>query len=195
MANKKSNLPSATDEAVQTVAKQKRNWVSNPQKDFGQELVKPGDNARYLRHALSSVTLPPIDLDSDEQVTERIQWYFADCENNDMKPTVSGMAAALGIDRHTLYDWKTGYRRGKSDNRTQIISKAYRVLEILWEDYMQNGKINPVSGIFIGKNHFGYTNKQEIVVTPNNPLGEMDDMEEVRQRYLESIPEDTEGGK
>ena len=41
-------------------------------------------------------------------------------------------------------------------------------MEILWENYMQNGKINPVSGIFLGKNNFGYQDKQEMVLTPNN---------------------------
>lgn len=55
---------------------------------------------------------------------------------------------------------------------------------------MLNGKINPVSGIFIGKNHFGYTDKQEVVVTPNNPLGEQTATEEIEQRYIESVVEE-----
>jgi hypothetical protein len=57
------------------------------------------------------------------------------------------------------------------------------VLEALWEDYMQNGKINPVSGIFIGKNHFGYQDKQEVVLTPNNPLGEHQSAEQLADEY------------
>jgi hypothetical protein len=40
-------------------------------------------------------------------------------------------------------------------------------MEQLWENYMQNGKINPVSGIFLGKNHYGMQDKTEYVVTPN----------------------------
>ncbi len=62
-------------------------------------------------------------------------------------------------------------------------------------DYMQNGKINPVSGIFLMKNHFGYTDKQEVVVTPNNPLGEKQETEEIKQRYLDNVvvDEDEEG--
>ena len=31
---------------------------------------------------------------------------------------------------------------------------------------MLNGKVNPVSGIFLGKNHFGYTDKQEFTLRP-----------------------------
>ena len=68
------------------------------------------------------------------------------------------------------------------------------ILEELWEDYMQNGKINPVSGIFLGKNHFGYADKQEIVVEPKNPLGDADDPEEVKRRYLEEAAETAETG-
>ena len=65
--------------------------------------------------------------------------------------------------------------------------KARAILEEMWEDWMVDGKINPVVGIFLGKNHFGYADKQDIIVTPNNPLGEARDPEEVRQRYLDSV--------
>jgi len=187
MSNKKVT---STDEAIKTVTESKRKWVSNPQENFGQEGIQPGDNAKYLRHALMGLDLPPIDLDSDEQVQDRIMWYFNHCAENDMKPTVTGMANSLGISRSTLSDWSNGSRRGKTDNRTQIIQQAYNVLGELWEDYMLNGKINPVSGIFIGKNHFGYTDKSEVVIEPKNPLGEMDNPDDIKQRYLESTVED-----
>ncbi len=174
------------------VSLQKANPKSHPKENFGQENIQPGDNAKYLRHAMMSLDLPPIDIDSDEQVQERIIWYFNHCADNDMKPTVTGMANALGISRFTLRDWSNGYRRGKTDNRTEIIQKAYGVLNELWEDYMLNGKINPVSGIFIGKNHFNYADKSEVVLTPKNPLGDMENPEDIRQKYLESIVDDGE---
>ena len=50
---------------------------------------------------------------------------------------------------------------------TDSIKKGYAYMENLWENYMQNGKINPVSGIFLGKINFGYQDKTEYVVTPN----------------------------
>jgi len=31
---------------------------------------------------------------------------------------------------------------------------------------MQNGKVNPVSGIFLMKNNFGYQDKTEIAIEP-----------------------------
>ena len=165
----------------------------NTRKDLswsGNDKLKPGDNARFLRHALTSLNMPPIDIHDSEQVAERINWYFLHCENDDMKPTVTGLSNALGIDRTTFYRWGTGDSKAGGTENGNLIKRARAVLEELWEDYMLNGKINPVSGIFLGKNHFGYTDKQEVVVTPSSPLGEQTDPEELRNRYIDSLPEE-----
>ena len=61
-------------------------------------------------------------------------------------------------------------------------------MEDLWENYMQNGKINPVSGIFLGKNNFGYQDKQEMVLTPNQPEADFS-AKDIADRY--SLPEAT----
>jgi hypothetical protein len=125
----------------------------------------PGDNTKYLSHALVIRDMPPIDIADPVQVRNRINDYFALCAENDMKPTATGFRNALRIAKSTLWEWRQGnYRAG---THQAIICEAYDVLEALWEDYMQNGKINPVSGIFLGKNNFGYQDKQEYVVTPN----------------------------
>ncbi len=61
------------------------------------------------------------------------------------------------------------------------------------ENWMQNGKINPVSGIFLMKNNFGYADKSEVVVTPNNPLGDAESRESIEARYREAVaaPDDS----
>jgi hypothetical protein len=64
------------------------------------------------------------------------------------------------------------------------IKKAYKYMEMLWENYMQNGKINPVSGIFLGKNNFGYQDKQEHVITPNTNPDSDYSADDIRKRYL-----------
>ena len=53
---------------------------------------------------------------------------------------------------------------------------------------MQNGQVNPVSGIFLGKNHFGYRDQQEHILTPNNPLGNDVDSESIARKY-DDIPD------
>ena len=166
--------PALTDEQKRANALARKNGELAPgKKKFGEENVQPGDNSKYLRHALATLNLPPIDIASASQVSERIWWYFNHCAESDMKPTVNGMCNALGIHRDTLHTWRTGEFR--ADSHQAIILKAYRVLEELWEDYMLNGKINPVSGIFLSKNLFyGYADKQEFVLTPNNSISEAD---------------------
>lgn len=184
---KKTTLPEQT---AQEVVKRKGN---NPTGvgGFGDQIhTEPGDNARYLRHTLGMWDLPIIDISDIKQVEERILWYFNYCIKEDMKPTVSGLAMALGVDRKTLYDWSRGNVRGVT--HSPIVKKAMDALQILWEDYMQNGKINPVSGIFLGKNHFGYTDKQEIVVEPKNPLGEAENPDDIKAKYLAEHIDDEE---
>jgi hypothetical protein len=166
----------------------------NERKDLswsGNKELQPGDNSKFLRHALASWDLPPIDISDASQVAQRIEWFFSHCAEDDMKPTVTGLCNALGIDRSTFYRWGTGeFRKGETSDHYTLVKKARNILEELWEDYMLNGKINPVTGIFLGKNHFGYADKQEVVLTPNSPLGDTKDTKELEERYIESVVDD-----
>lgn len=145
--------------------------------------VEPGDNSKYLRHALTTLNLPPIDIADEKQVEERIQWYFSHCIENDMKPTVKGLCNSIGISRNTIRTWYNEEYRGKTHSK--VIRKAYDLLEELWEDYMLNGKINPVSGIFLGRNNWGYQDKVDIVVTPNTNNIEPTDLATIEAKYAE----------
>lgn len=155
-----------------------------PVREDHQLKTEPGDNSKYIRHALATLNLPPINITDARQVEARLDWYFNHCIDNDMKPTVNGMSNALGIHRDTIHSWRTGEHRPESHQA--IILKAYRLLEELWEDYMQNGKINPVSGIFLAKNMFvGYSDKQEVVLTPNTQQLSSVDVETIEAKYAE----------
>lgn len=160
-----------------------------PMREDHQLKTEPGDNSKYIRHALATLNLPPINITDARQVADRLDWYFNHCIDNDMKPTVNGMSNALGIHRDTIHAWRTGEHR--ADSHQAIILKAYRLLEELWEDYMQNGKINPVAGIFLGKNNFGYADKQEYVVTPNTSQLSSVDPDVIEAKYAE-LPDDEE---
>lgn len=180
--------PPTDDKVVELVkAKQKRNRPDLA--NFGQENVEPGDNARFLRLARVSMNLPPIDISDPNQVEKRLNDYFDFCEDNDRKPNMIGMANWLGVDRATLTSWKTGEYRAQS--HLPVIKKAIDLLEEMWVDYMQNGKINPASGIFLAKNMFQYKDQQDIVVTPNTPFQNMDS-ELAKKTVMASLPEETE---
>ena len=152
--------------------------------------VEAGDNAKYVMLGAKLFNLPTIDLHDPQQVNDRLNEFFMIHAEADMKPTVAGMGMALGLDRRRLWEIKTGNLKGGTSEydlptlTLVAIKKAYEYMEILWENYMQNGKINPVSGIFLGKNNFGYQDKQEMVLTPNTNSDSDYSAEDIRKRYL-----------
>ena len=166
-------------------------------KNIGETLApvtEPGDNQKYINVSMQLFNLPSIDLKNPEQVQARLNEYFKIQYDADLKPTVAGMAMALGVDRRRLWEIRSGnYHTSKSLTdlptlTTDYIKKAYDFMENLWENYMQNGKINPVSGIFLGKNNFGYQDKTEYVVTPNVQNDSDYNKEDIMARYLPDSP-------
>lgn len=170
-------------EIAEQVVKKKRNRPDLAK--FGEENAEPGDNSRYLRFAMVSLDLPPIDISDPEQVEQRINDYFVFCIENDRKPNMVGMANWLGVDRDTVKTWKTGEYR--SSTHSAVIKKAINILEELWVDYMQNGKVNPASGIFLGKNMFGYKDVQDVTLTPGSPLGDAPDQKQLEERITGAV--------
>lgn len=183
----KDNGVMTVSEDVKKVVKGKRGGCHRDLSKFGEEYVQPGDNSRFVRQSLASWNLPPIDISDAKQVEKRILDYFNYCFEEDRKPNMVGMANWLGVNRDTLKTWKNGEYRGTT--HTALIKKAVSVMEEQWLDYMQNGKSNPASLIFVAKNIFGYKDNVDVVVTPSNNLS--DNMTpEMIEAQLKDIPED-----
>ena len=174
------------EQAAEIVKKRKPANGFAVQSDFGAE---PGENSRFIRFALASWDLPPIDISDPEQVRDRLEMYFRHCADNDKKPQIVGMCNWLGISRDTLNMWMRGETRRAT--HTDIIKKAVSYIEEMWADYMQSGKLNPASGIFLAKNWYGYKDIADVVVTPNNPLDGLNG-EDAMKRITDAIPADDE---
>lgn len=163
--------------------------------------LEPGDNSKFLMTALAvkEIGKTKVDLTDAEAVTERIRQYFELMTERDQKPTMTGLAMALGYRRQRLYEIQNNLPigglhgnaatfYGHTENPTpphvrEIICQALELMTTLWEDYMQNGKINPASGIFIGKNFYGMKDEVEHVVSaPNNPLDNYS-AEDIAEKY------------
>lgn len=76
--------------------------------NYGQEYVEPGDNTKFLGHALAVRDFPKIDIADPAQVEQRINDYFTLCVDHDVKPTPAGFRNALGISKATLSNWRNG---------------------------------------------------------------------------------------
>lgn len=150
--------------------------------------TEPGDNRKYLEHSMVMLDWPDVNVREPEQVKERMGMYFALCAQDDMKPSVAGMALAFGVDRKTIWAWANGVDSKTLPTESRnLIKKAYQLLNAQMESYMQNGKINPVAGIFLMKNNMGYADKQEVVLTPNQQLGDQVPAEDLEKKYLEDV--------
>ena len=154
--------------------------------------LEAGDNTKFLTVNMELMNMPEIDITNPSEVQKRLSDYFALYAQYDMKPTVAGMAIALnGHNRQWLYavthDVATGgsgYKTALPSEVAVVIKKAYFLLENLWENYMQSGKVNPVAGIFLGKNNYGYQDKTEYVLTPNQQNDNDYSADEIRERYI-----------
>ena len=150
-----------------------------------------GDNNKYTTFALAVMQLPKLDLHKPELVRQRVHDYFQLCADCDMKPGIVSASLALGIDRRRMWEINTDHPNALKipQESKDAIKLVYTSMELLWESWMQNGKINPVSGIFLGRNHWGYQDKIDLVVTPNTNGIEAIDAKAIEAKYAE-LPEE-----
>lgn len=167
MSNFKKKPPIQGDKQVTKIANneiarrdEKNNRIVNTKFFFGE----PGDNAKYLTHSMMVAEMGKIDVSNPIAVRNRIYEYFELCYDHDMKPTVAGMCLAIGRARTTVLGWLAGRRESIPHEVIEVIEHAMTIINSQLEDYMQDGKINPVSGIFLAKNNFGYRDQTEFVV-------------------------------
>lgn len=184
MARKAMTKDEAEAAALALAEKESRKVRRRPDSTVQAE---PGDNSKFTRHNRMLYELVPVTFESAEEVKERTITYLDICEQNDMKPSVAGYALALGIDRVNLWRIVTGATVKPAEVRN-VLKRAYDLLNAQMEDYMQNGKINPVSGIFLMKNAWGYKDKQEIEVSASQ--GDAESPDQLASKYADAIPVD-----
>ena len=183
---KKTDVVETGEEIVK--AKKKPRGVSKDMADGKWLQTEPGDNTKIVLTNMKFFDMPKVDLQNPDAVRERLSEYFRIYGEADLKPTVAGMGMALGLDRRRLWEIKTGNHTSSTPTLPRdvedLIKKAYEILETTMENYATSGKINPVMSIFMLKNHFGYQDKTEYVLTPNQKTENDYDADDIRKRYL-----------
>ncbi len=158
-----------------------------------------GYNTRRIQFMQAILPTEPLDINDVEEMERRFARYLELCALWDMKVGNMAAYAAIGIDKSQAFEWVN--RVLGNPERTNFIKKVQKVCAMYREGLMEDGKVNPVTGIFWQKNYDGMKDQQEVVLTPNtNPLGEQKDAEALKQKYLENtygvtegLPEGTEG--
>lgn len=124
-------------------------------------------------------------VQNDDEICERLDWLFARCAETQQLVTVEKIGLALGYATDTLKDWRTGRRPGFSPQTKDIMKAAMQLIAASDADLANEGKIQPVVYLFRAKNYYGMSDQQEVVITPNNPLGDAQDARTIEAKYSE----------
>lgn len=130
-------------------------------------------------------------VQNDEELCERLNWFFQQCAESQQLITVEKMCVALGYSKTAVGDWIRGTRSGFSPYTKDIVKQAVELIAAADADLAQEGRIQPVVYLFRAKNYYNMSDKQEVVITPNNPLDEYQDAKTIEAKYQElpDIPE------
>lgn len=137
-------------------------------------------------HNMELFMLEPVDLMKGEEVAQRSTEYFEICRHNEMRPTVAGYALAMGVDRDILARIRNGaedYGNSKYNLTRLIIKRAMSLLNSSIEDFLQNDSKSTIASLFLLKNHFGYQDRSETVVT-HDAGQDQKSLEDIRKRYI-----------
>lgn len=155
-----------------------------------------------------------IDLSDPDAVRQRYVDYLALCKRYKTKPLISGFCRVMGVSRAELIDWSAGKRTALGDKLSpesaSLIKNFLEDFEVSWEyAFQNNGYRNPVTGIFLAKNNFGYKDTSETIVshkvTDSGPtkaqleakymaaLPEQAPPKEIKLDKVENVPDDESG--
>lgn len=151
-----------------------------PETDEDRALV-----AQLLTEALTEYRQPKVK--NNEELMKRIDDYFSRCAQNGQVPTVEEMSLSTGYSISTVMDWEIGRNKGFSPETSLIIKKAKGYLQTFDAKLVIAGKMNFLAYCFRAKNYYGMKDQQEVMLTPNAPLGEATSPEELRRKYLEDV--------
>lgn len=173
------------------------------------QALDPDVSRRSTQLALEVASWPEIDLNDLDALQKRVTDFFDLCSSLAIKPPVSGLALSLGFSRDQLLGvvsgraqqaveakralWTVARQRNLTPEATSYIKKAHKMMELLWEANFTSGSIQPVVGIFLGKNNYGYKDQVETVVTPSSPLQSPEDVQAIVESAKASLPEPDEG--
>ena len=98
----------------------------------------------------------PLKFQRVQELQDRIDSYFSECEAKGKVVSVTGLALYLDTSRETLLDYQ------EKPEFSDAIKKAKLRCENWVEEGALSNKVNATSAIFNLKNNFGWKDKQEM---------------------------------
>ncbi len=142
-----------------------------------------GYNAKQVQFMMD-IRPPYRETENLNELERRFNRYLQICAERDIKVSNQAAYFALGIEKQTASEWA---HDTSNKERADFINMVKNVCGMYREQMMADAKINPVVGIFWQKNYDGMRDQQEVVLTPNAPLGAEGDPDTIAERYGEML--------
>ena len=117
-------------------------------------------NVRHIDHVAEIAMWPPLEVWDADSIGKRTMEYLEKCKSDGVRVNLSDYALAMGTTPDGLNDLVNDKR--KTDEVRAAILKGISMIEAIMIEMMMEQRINPVTGIFLLKNHFGYKDQSEI---------------------------------
>lgn len=130
-------------------------YMSQPNvKEFNRQMQKRVFNSSGIGR--------PYAFKSVEQLQEDVGEFFDVCNNTQTVPTITSLALWLGVDKTTIYEHANNSNSPFSNILKNVITYCHSIIQ----NGTVEGKINPVTYIFISKNDYSMRDDKNITVTP-----------------------------
>ena len=130
----------------------------------------------------------PYAFGSIEQFEKDVSDYFEVCNNTQTVPTITSLALWLRVDKSTIYEHANNSNSPFSNTLKNIITYCHSIIQ----NGTVEGKINPVTYIFISKNDYSMRDDKNITVTPNSdkdPINSSETLAAIqKQLQEETVP-------
>lgn len=102
---------------------------------------------------------------TDEELCERLNWFFKVCYDHQIYLTFEKMSLAIGYYPSWITEIMDGKRKGFSPRTAEILKKARTIMASADAELAAKGKSQPVVYFFRAKNFYDMQDKKEIHVT------------------------------
>lgn len=125
----------------------------------------------------------PYAFKSVEQLEKDVSEFFDVCNNTQTVPTITSLALWLNVGKNTIYDHANNPNSPFSTILKNVITYCHSIMQ----NGTVDGKINPVTYIFISKNDYSMRDDKNITVTPvqDTPLNTQSTMDAIQKQLEE----------
>ena len=173
-------------------------WKNSPVFNHYKELEEMPDAERreLVSHTLAEIfkwyNMPKVK--TDEELEERIIFFFETCIKTGEMPTWEKLALACGVHRGTLWEWESG-GDGSTPMKRDLLKKAKEFMASYDAQVVANNKMPPIAYIFRAKNYYGMRDQVDYNITPKQQIDDVAPVEEIAKRIegavvIEDISED-----